>query len=556
MIRNINIRKSKILSWILISLLLWVLVGFILYPALKTFLISLMDESGLTLSNYSELISTESNLMALKNTIVLGFLTVIICGFIGTVLAFFINFFDFPFRTLIDKLLLLPVVLPGLIIVFAFVQLYGESGLVTKTLEAIFQLKESPYNFGGLKGILFVHGYTQYVYFYMNVSVAIKHIDQSTIEAGRNLGASKLKIFTSVIIPFIMPALIASSIITFMTGIGSFSAPSIIGGSYKVMTTQILLSKANNFMSIAASQVVLLTIVSIAYLVVFRFYEQKKQFTASVKSVSIKRIKLRSKLTKIIVMTLCLVLVTFIILPIITIIVLSFVKPGTWMIDIYPREFSFDNYIKIFSRSRFLAPFANSMLMAGITCLFCIVVAIPSSYIIIKKKSKIKVLIEFLVMLPWAMPSSVIAINIINAFNKPTVFSFNKVLVGSYILLPIAYFVSLLPLMVRSTNISLQNLNNTYLDASKSLGANWIQTFSRVVIPIIAPGIVAGLLLIFIRSVGEYTISVFLYTVSNKPISIAMVNGIFEYEIGLAMSYGAMIIMLVFIGSFTIGNQS
>ena len=114
---------------------------------------------------------------------------------------------------------------------------------MTKTLEHIFQLKKPLYDFGGLKGIILVHAYTQYVYFYMNVSVAIKQMDRSVIEASKNLGASNWQIFYTAILPFIKPALISSSILTFMTGISSFSAPSIIGGSFKVLTTQILLSK-------------------------------------------------------------------------------------------------------------------------------------------------------------------------------------------------------------------------------------------------------------------------------------------------------------------------
>ncbi len=554
MIENLKNQKSIFPRMILTALLLWILVGLILYPALKTLSVSLLDGDGLTFSNYLKIIQTEAHRMALKNTIILGILTVLICGIIGTSLAFLVHFFELPFRKIIDKLLLLPIVLPGLIIVFAFVQLYGESGLVTKTLQTLLGLEEIPYHFSGLKGILFVHAYTQYVYFYINVSIAIKHIDRSVLEAGRNLGASKFKIFTTVIIPFIKPALIASSIMTFMTGVGSFSAPSIIGGGYKVMTTQILLSKANNFMDMAAAQVILLTIISMVYLGVFRFYENKIQFVSSVKGVAIQLIKIDHQMVKSLLVIFSFVLVMIIILPIIAIFVLSFVKPGTWMIEIYPKEFSFDNYLKLFSKSRVLAPFVNSMLMASLTALFCMLVAIPSSYMIVKTKSKMKIFIEFLVMLPWAIPSSAIAINMINAFNRPSIFTGNKILIGSYMMLPIAYFVSLLPLMVRTTTISLQNLNDTYIEASKSLGANVFQTFRRVVLPIVTPGLIGGVMLIVIRSIGEYTMSVFLYTVGNKPISIAMVNAIFEYDIGLAMAYGALVVIFAFAGSLFIGR--
>lgn len=554
MIEKIYNYKSKIIKIVITGFLLWILIGFILYPVLKTFQVSLLDTDGWSINNYTNFFKTESYVTALKNSIILAVLTVIICGIIGTLLAFFVHFFDLPFKKIIDKLLLLPIVLPGLIIVFAFVQLYGESGLVTKTIQTILKLEDIPYQLSGLKGILFIHAYTQYIYFYINVSIAIKHIDRYTVEAAKNLGASRWKIFTSIILPFIKPALIASSIITFMTGIGSFSAPSIIGGSYKVMTTQILLSKANNYMDIAATQVIVLTIVSLLYLGFFRYYENKNKFESSVKGVGIMPLKIGNPLLKTIMIVLSFSLILFILLPIITIFILSFVKPGTWMIDIYPREFSLENYIKIFTKSRSLAPFKNSIIMACITTLFCLFTAVPASYIIVKTKSRLKIIIELLIMLPWAIPSSAIAINMINTFNHPTVFTGNKILVGEYILLPIAYFASLIPLMFRTTTISLQNLNDTYIEASKSLRASQLQTFRKVVLPIINPGIMGGSMLIVIRSIGEYTISAFLYTVSNKPISIAMVNGIFEYEIGLSMAYGALVVVFALASSIFISK--
>ncbi|MEJ2641653.1 MAG: ABC transporter permease subunit, partial [Desulfosarcinaceae bacterium] len=105
-----------------------------------------------------------------------------------------------------------------------------------------------------------------------------------------------------------------------------------------------------------------------------------------------------------------------------------------------------------------------------------------------------------------------------------------------------------------TTHVSFRNLNDTLIEASKSLGASWIGTFVKVVLPILSPGLLAGFLLVFIRSIGEYTVSAFLYTAANRPISIAMVNGIFEYNVGLAMAYGTLLIGLTAILSLAIGK--
>lgn len=523
-----------------ISLIL-ILGVFILYPALRTLMVSFQTDHGVSFANYAYLFKTPGSFTAIKNTLILGILTVLICGTIGTFLAFFVHFFDVPFNRLLDKALMLPLVIPGLIIVFSFMQLYGESGLVTKTLESLFRLDGPPYSFGGLSGILLVHAYTQYIYFYMNVTVAIKQLDRSVIEASMNLGASPWKVFGTIIYPYIKPALISSSILTFMTGIGSFSAPNIIGGGFKVLTTQILLSKANMYLDLAAAQVVILSLFAMTYLGLARRYERKASFVSAVRESELQPVKVENKLLRAFMIGIASVFVLMIFLPILTIVVLSFVKPGTWMIEIYPREFSLDNYVNIFTKSRNLAPFANSVKMALVASLSAAAVSVPAAYVLTKTTSRTRPLIEFMVMLPFAMPASAIAINMINGFSQT--------LLGTWVLLPLAYFVSLLPMAVRSISLSYQRLKNEYAEASKTLGAGTSTTFLKITLPLIAPGIWAGLLLVFIRSLGEYTISAFLYTASNRPISIAMVNSIFEFDIGLAMAYGALVLAMTFIGA-------
>lgn len=539
-----HLRSTALANKTLAAVLLWFLVGIILFPAYKTLEISLLESGHWSLGHYAELVTNRAMLATIWNSVQLGFYTVLLCGITGTALAFAINFFEFPFRKLVDKLLLLPMMLPGIIIVFSFMQLYGESGLITKSIELFLGLDKPPFRFSGLSGILFVHTNTQYVYFYIAVSVAIRHLDWSIIESARSLGATKVRVFFSIIIPSLAPALAASALITFMTGIGSFTAPSIIGGRYKVLTTQILLAKANNYMAVAATQVVVLTVISLVMFTLFRVYEARSQFTGSVSGVTFRSVRIGSR-TLSLAMNCCAVfIIGSILLPVFAIVALSFVPSGSWMVNIYPNQFSFANYADIFTKTRKFEPFANSTVMALVAALFGLMLAVPASYLVVKTKLKLRWLIEFIVMLPWAMPASAVAINIINAFSGPTIFTFGNILVGTFILLPIGYLIRSISIMVKTVSISFQNLHDTYIEASYSLGASRLRSFRTVILPMLTPGLFAGFLLMFVRSIGEYTVSVFLYNASNKPVSIAMVNAIFEYNIGLAMAYGALLILL------------
>lgn len=537
---------DSILKYCGLLLLLFFLFGYILFPALKTVETSLTADSVFSIVHYQDFFTSETSRLPLFNSILLGFLSVFVCGGVGISLAFAINFYAFPLRSIADKLLLLPLVMPGIIIVFAFVQLYGESGMVTKAVQLLLKLEASPFALSGLTGILIIHGYTQYVYFYLAVSIGIKQMDYSAIESARNLGASRRRVFFSIILPFLKPAIIAAAAMTFISGAGSFTAPSIIGGDFKVLTTQILLSKANNYMEIAATQVSLLTCISLMFFIIFRIYEAKSQFTSSVKTVVFKPVTIQNPLARTVTQTVVWLLIGSVLLPIATIILVSFVPSSSWMVNYFPQEFTIDNYTAIFSSSRKLQPFFNSTVMALLAAWVGLLIAIPSSYVIVKTKLKAKWLVEFLTILPWAIPPSAIAINIINAFNEPNIFALNTILVGTSILLPLGYLVKSLPIVVKTLNVSFHNLNDFYIEASKSLGGSSFYTFRKIALPILFPGIFAGFLLVLIRSIGEYTVSVFLYNASNKPLSIAMVNGIFEYNIGLAMAYGTLLVFLTF----------
>ncbi len=541
-------------SWILLPLL-WALVGYVLHPALMTLAVSLRGpDGGVSLAGYAAFFTSVSELTALRNSVLLGVLTVLVCGVIGTWLAFFMHAVTFPGKRVLDKLFLLPMMMPGIIIVYAFVQLYGESGLATRTLQLALSLDKPPLDLVGLPGILTVHAFTQYAFFYIAVSLAIRRIDGSVIESARCLGASRGRIFFSVILPFLTPALVTASAITFMTGAGSFTAPSIIGGSYRVLTTRILLSKANNYLGMAAVETAVLTALSMVFFLGLRWYEGRRTFAPSVRAAAPQRLRIANPWLKGGAIAATAGLTVLILLPFFTILLYSFVDSASLMVSVFPETFTTDNFTAILTRRRAFAPFVNSVLMSLLAGFLCLAVALPAAYVIEKTTLRLRWLIDLLVTLPWALPASAVAINLISAAAEPSVFSFSLILAGSSLLLPLGYCIKGLPLMAKTAHVSFQNLNGALLEASRSLGATGARTFRRITLPVLYPGLLAGFLLVFVRSVGEYATSAFLYTPSNKPISIAMVNAVFEYKIGVAMAYGTLLIVLTSVLALVIGR--
>ncbi|MEV5115177.1 ABC transporter permease [Peribacillus frigoritolerans] len=548
MIKN---RDTRLTVWLLIPVVL-VLIAYVLYPSLRTFIESLQKDGTISLGNYQDFFVQESktNLEALWNSVYISFLSVLVSALIGIPLAFIFNRYDFPGRSFFSSAAILPIVLPSLVGVMAFMFLYGESGLIPNAIKDLFGLDKVPFKIGGVPGILIVHAYTMYVYFYMTVSAAINKIDPSLEEAAYNLGANKLKVFWKVTFPLLTPAIVAASLLVFMISMASFSAPFLLAGGYRVLSLQIYFSKINGDMEIAATQSVILSIVSISFLLFMRWYQNRKDYRMASKGIGAHRSEVKNPVMKWVMVVTGVIGVIILLLPHFTILLLSLVPDGTWTFQTYPTVFNVENYRLLFEDPNIFKPLRNSLLMAFIATLANLVFGVIASYVLVKRKFVGKSFVDILVMIPWALPATVIGMNLIFAFNEPSVFSFGQILVGTFWILPLAYFIRHIPLVVRSTNAVLEQLDDSIEEAARNLGAKWFYTFRRVIFPIIMPGVLSGTLLAFIESVGEFPTSVLLYTISNRPISIEIMNQLRMFNMGQAAAYGMIQITLIVIVLF------
>lgn len=538
--------KISIFRYLWYLILGFLILGYIIVPFFHTFMQALETDSGYGLDVFREFFQNPNQRKVIGNTVLLGAASVLTCGTIGIMLAMYMTFLAGKWKKIIHILLLSPMMIPGVITVISFIQLYGESGILTKGIQYLLHLEQIPFQFQGFGAIVFVVTYTQYVYFYLNVYVAMKYVDNSSIEAARSMGASWFQIFKDVIWPVIIPAVLSSVIVTFASGISSFSAPNLIGGSFKVLSTQIVKSKANNHMEMASVQVVVLFLISMIVMLTIQYYSKRYGNYASDRSTAIAPLKGTHSLLSFISRIIIFIQILLILLPIITIVYLSFVPTSSIMQDIFPHTFTLENYLMIFQKTRVLKPLINSLKMSAIAVIAGLVITVPSSYMIVKYKSKFHAFLKVLIMLPWTMPASVVAINLINAFSQKSIFAFGNALIGGFYIVPIAYTINSIPLLLNSNEVAIMGLNKNLEEASKSLGANMAHTFFRIIMPNIAPGIMAGGVLVLIRTLGEYTMSALLYGVFNRPISISMVTAMQEYKMGLSLAYGVIVILICY----------
>src|SRR5690606_37955583 len=127
----------------------------------------------------------------------------------------------------------------------ALLFLYGETGFMTRGVQLLLGLESPPWRLNGAWAILLVHAYTMYVYFYLFTAAELARLDDAHIEAAAALGASRWTTLRRVTLPMLAPAIGGASLLVFMTSMGSFSAPYVFGGGFRVLTTQVFASKLN-----------------------------------------------------------------------------------------------------------------------------------------------------------------------------------------------------------------------------------------------------------------------------------------------------------------------
>jgi iron(III) transport system permease protein len=227
------------------------------------------------------------------------------------------------------------------------------------------------------------------------------------------------------------------------------------------------------------------------------------------------------------------------------VVLVSFARDGAWTTQVLPPEYTFENYRRLFSESELWRPITNSVSMALVATAANLVVCFLAAYLIVFRRFTGRGLLELLVALPWAIPATAIALGLAATFNRNDLFSARILLVGTFWILPLAYFIRDIPLVASAVEGSLRQMDASLEDAARGLGASWLLTMRRVILPAARPGLVAGGLLAAVTAVGEFVASVVLYTHANRPISMEILAQLRALAFGTAAAYSVLLIFLV-----------
>ena len=537
-----------------IVVLITFLTLFILYPLAMLLVDSFYGEGGLTLDIFRRIFKIPTFTRAITNTLKVGFLVGILSALIGLLFAYVEVYVRVGRFTggLFKVVSMLPVVSPPFVLSLSMIMLFGKAGIITRFLLGIYD--NSVYGFWG---IVIVQTLTFFPVCYMMLKGLLKNIDPSLEEAARDMGASRMKVFTSVTLPLLLPGLGNAFLVTFIESIADFANPMLIGGSYDTLATTIYLqiTGAYDKAGAAAMAVVLLAITLLMFAVQKYYLEAKTAATLTGKA-SRGRMLIEDKSVKLPLTVLCSLAAMFVILMYICVPIGAFFP--TWGYKFFPLTGKW--FGLVFTRyhgfKAFKDSFVLSLIAAPITALLSMII----SYLVVKRKFRGKGFIEAVSMLAMAVPGTVLGVGYIRGFSGGLFHS--GILQGIYgtgLILIIVFVVRSLPTGTRSGISALRQIDKSIEESAYDMGADSFKVFMTVTLPLIKDSFLSGLVTAFVRSITAISAIILLVTPQFLLITV-QINEFAEkgsYSLACAfatiliiITYGAVLLMNLFMKYF------
>ena len=513
---------------LILGLAVLLLLILVVYPLSTIAVQSVKYEDQFSLANFQEIVGKRGNYRAFQHSLEVATLSTIVSTIIGTFLAWLIARTDMPGRSFFRTAFVLPFIIPPFIGAIAWLQILGPYGYISRFLMDLTHSAKPLFNIYGRPGIVLVMILHGYPLVYLTALGGLERMNPELEEVAQVSGARIFSVMKDITLPLMAPIIAAGAVLVFIADIANFGIPAVMGlpKNYFVLTTKIFdairaYGKPNH-LAIASGLSIILSIVAGAGLFLQGFYLRGKEYTViSGKSMQPNVVELGKHKYWLFAICLSLVFITTI-APLIAILLTSLVR--AYGLPPVPSNFTLAHYRNVF----LLMPesqraIRNSALLAGGAATIIVFLGSLIAYITVKTQMRFRFLLDFFSSMPYAVPGTVVALAMILAWLKPIPLLQISIYNTIWILL-VAYIARYLTFGVRTTAGSLAQIHSSLEEAALISGANWLQSFKDIVIPLIIPGLFAGWFLVFMPCLRELTISVILWSVGNETIGVTVYN--------------------------------
>ena len=399
----------------------------------------------------------------------------------------------------------------------------------------------------GLTGVIFVESLHYFPFILMNLVVALRAIDGAMEEAALNLGARGWRLFRRVVFPLAMPGYIAGAALVFIKVFDDLGTPLVLGQT-NMLAPQAYLRITQVGMEDPLGYVIGVIMIVFSILALWlsaRVMKGKDYSTLQKGGAGIARRRLRPWEAALAYVGIAFVLLV-VLSPHLGLLVLSFAK--VWSYSVLPDAWTLAHYATVFEDSSDMI--CNTLLYCGLAALIDVVIGTAIAYLILRTRMPVRQWLDYAASAAIAVPGIVLAIGYLRTFQG--VEFFGTPITQTWLLIMLAYSVRRLPYALRSCMAALQQINISLEEAAEMLGASQWRTVRRIVMPLMAGGILAGFVSSFITAAVELSATILLVV---KESQAPMSYGIYLYMQSVAgrgpgAALGVLLVLTVAVGTY------
>ena len=523
-------REDWIMRGVLAAIALYLLVAIVM-PLFSLLSKGLEDRDGnfIGFANFAEFFSTPALFISIQNSFTVTLICTLIVVTLAFIYAYALTRSCMPFKALFKGIAMVPILMPSLLPAISLVYLFGRQGLLRELLFG--------YELYGPIGIVLGEVFYVFPHVLMIILIAMSMSDGRLYEAAQALGAGMVKTFFSVTLPGIRYGLVSAGFVGFTLVITDFGVPKVVGGNFNVLATDVYKQVVGR-QDFAMGAVVSLVLLVPAVLAFFADRIVQRKQVAQLTSRAVPYEPKPSRTFDFIMLAYCSV-IGFLILGILG------VAAYASLVKLWPYNLSltFFHYDFSLRDGGSWGAYLNSIELASWTAVIGTCVVFIGAYLVEKSKGFLagRAAMQFLCMMPMAVPGLVLGLAYIFFFNHPdNPLNFIYHTMPILVICTVTHFYTVSHLTAMT---ALKQMDAEFESVSASLKVPFYKTFWRVTVPVCVPAILDISMYLFVNAMTTVSAVIFLYSPDTMLASVAVLNMDDAGEQASAAAMGMMIVI-------------
>ncbi len=481
------------------------------------------------------------------NTLLLATLTGLLSTAIGLALALLESRGGLRQTGLFRAMAVLPLITPPFVVSLALIVLFGRTGLVSTALWELFDIPRSRWIYG-LPGVLIAQCLSQAPIAFLLLSAALRAIAPSLEEAAGTMGAQPARVFATVTLPLLRPAIANAVLLGFVESLGDFGNPLVLGGEFDVLATRIFfaIAGARHEPGRAAALAILLLGLTLAVFWLQERWVGRRQYVTVAGKGDQGLPALLPPSPRRAAAALAYPWVAF------TFLVYAIILFGAFVHDIgrFDLTPTWRHFIEgfavertafgLFFRGAAWDSLFTTLRVAAISAPITAFVGILLAWLFARAEFRGKSALSFVTLLTFAIPGTVLGVAYITAFNVPPI-----EITGTGMILVICFVFRNMPVGVRGGLAALAQIDRSLEEASATMGGDAATTLRRVVLPLLRPALVAALAYAFVQAMTAVSAVIFLVSARHNLATAYIVGRVEAGEMSLAIAYSSVLILIM-----------